>query len=51
MKEIMYDKISADKDTMFQNTTLEVRDQLDRTKHCTAAYSACMTPLRAITWQ
>jgi hypothetical protein len=30
MKEIMYDKISADKDTMFQNTTLEVRDQLDR---------------------
>jgi hypothetical protein len=29
MKEIMYDQVSTEKDTMFQNTTLEVRDQLD----------------------
>lgn len=25
----MHDQVSAEKDTMFQNTTLEVRDQLD----------------------
>lgn len=29
MKEIMYDQVSTDKDTMFQNTTLEVRKQLN----------------------
>ena len=29
MKEIMYDQVSENKDTMFQNTTLGVRNQLD----------------------
>lgn len=29
MKEIMYDQVSANKDTMFQNTTLDVRNSLD----------------------
>ena len=44
MKEIMHEQVSANKDTMFQNTTLEVRKSLDLM--CIQSHNALLARVR-----